>query len=192
MAVGYKFCSGHPVSKSTAELWVVSESGPAIRIRLWLEFKHSYIEPAYVMKTTVIREQTIPIVINSIQSHEAVPALRVLLAEDDALIGFFLAEILEGLGFDVCAIAVTEADTVTSAALYKPDIMIIDAHLGNGSGIVAVETILRAGFIPHVFASGDPSSILAHMPAAIVIQKPFRESELILAIQEALAAQATS
>ncbi len=96
------------------------------------------------------------------------------------------------MGYDVCAIVSTETDAIASAALHKPDVMIVDAHLGTGSGIVAVETILRDGFIPHVFATGDPPSILAHVPSAIVIQKPFRETDISLAIHQALKVQAVS
>lgn len=120
---------------------------------------------------------------------EPVAALRILIAEDDALIAICLAETLEAMGHAICAIVGTETNTVESAAFYKPDIMIIDAHLGKGSGITAVETILCGGFIPHIFATGDSSSILAQMPAAIVLQKPFCKSELVLAINHALAAQ---
>jgi DNA-binding response OmpR family regulator len=124
-----------------------------------------------------------------LKAIQPLPALRILLAEDDALIGAFLAELLETMGYDICAITVTETDTVAAANLYRPDIMIIDAHLRNGSGIAAVQTILQYGFVPHVFASGDPSSILANMPSAIVLHKPFRQSELALAIHDALAAR---
>jgi len=146
-----------------------------------------------MMDMIVVRERTsAPIEIKVLKPHIFTPALRILLAEDDALIGLFLAELLEGMGYDICAIIATAADTVTAAAQYQPDLMIIDAHLRNESGIVAVEKILRTGFIPHIFASGDPSGILAHMPSAIVLQKPFRETELRLAIGSALAVQATS
>jgi DNA-binding NarL/FixJ family response regulator len=42
-----------------------------------------------------------------------------------------------------------------AAARYKPDLMIVDAGLGHGSGVAAVEQILRAGPIAHMFISGD-------------------------------------
>ncbi len=116
--------------------------------------------------------------------------LRVLLAEDDALIGMLLAEILEDMGHDICAIEATESEAVTAAARWQPDLMIIDAHLGNGSGIAAVQDILRTGFIPHVFVSGDPSCIEQHMPGAVIVQKPFREADLASAIRRALAVAA--
>lgn len=113
-------------------------------------------------------------------------ALRVLLVEDEAIIAMLLAEVLAGMGHEVYATAATEADAVTAAVRCRPDLMIVDVWLGDGSGISAVEEILRTGFIPHVFVSGDPSKVLAHRPGAVVIQKPFHESDLARAIQHAL------
>jgi len=113
-------------------------------------------------------------------------ALRILLIEDDAMIGMLIAEMLSEMGHDVCAVEATEAEAVTAAARYLPDLMIVDAQLRDGNGVSAVEEILRTGFVPHVFASGDTSSIQALRPDAVVIQKPFRESDLVRAMHRAL------
>ncbi len=113
-------------------------------------------------------------------------ALRVLVVEDDAMIGMLMAEMLEEMGYDVCAIEATEADAVASARRCEPDLMIVDARLGDGSGIAAVEEILRRGFVPHLYVSGDISHVKALKPDAAMIQKPFREPGLALAIQNAL------
>ena len=51
---------------------------------------------------------------------KAMAALRVLVVEDDAIIGALLAEMLEGMGHDVCAVEATEADAVTAAARCGP------------------------------------------------------------------------
>ena len=118
-------------------------------------------------------------------------ALRVLVVEDDALIGMLLAEMLEEMGHDVCAIAATAADGVTAAAQYRPDLVIADARLGDGSGISAIEEILRTGFVPHLFMTGNISRVKALRPDAVVLEKPFRAAELILAIQRALDIAAT-
>ncbi|WP_342236381.1 response regulator [Inquilinus sp. OTU3971] len=115
-------------------------------------------------------------------------ALRVLLVEDEAVIAMLLAEVLGGMGYEVCAIEATEADAVAAAMRCRPDLMIVDARLGAGSGVSAVETILRARPVPHVFVSGDPSSVQALRPDAVVMQKPFREADLARAIQRALGA----
>ncbi|HEY9343657.1 MAG TPA: response regulator [Inquilinus sp.] len=115
-------------------------------------------------------------------------ALRVLLVEDEAVIAVLLAEVLGGMGYEVCAIEATEADAVAAAARCRPDLMIVDARLGTGSGVAAVEEILRTGPVPHVFVSGDSSIVQALRPDAVVMQKPFREADLARAIQRALGA----
>ena len=118
-------------------------------------------------------------------------AHRVLIVEDDALLGVYLAELLIGMGHEICAIEATEADAVSAAAQRGPDLMIVDARLRDGSGISAVEEILRTRFVPHVFVSGDTSRIRSSRPGAVVLQKPFRESDLARAVQRALAAATT-
>jgi CheY-like chemotaxis protein len=79
---------------------------------------------------------------------------------------------------------------VTAAVRCRPDLMIVDAHLMDGNGVSAVAAILRAGFVPHVFVSGDPLREQLFAPGSVVLQKPFRESDLVRAIGSALAAEA--
>jgi CheY-like chemotaxis protein len=114
----------------------------------------------------------------------------VLVVEDDALIAMLLTEVLAGMGHEVCATAATEADAVTAASQYKPDLMIIDAGLGRGSGVSAVEQILREGPLAHVFMTGDAGRVRERRPGAVVLRKPFREPELVRAIDTALDAVA--
>jgi two-component system, response regulator PdtaR len=108
-------------------------------------------------------------------------ALSVLVVEDDALIGLLLAEMLEEMGYDVCAVAATEEDAVAVAARYKPGLMIVDQRLREGTGASAVERILRSGPVPHVFISGA-SGNLSRL-CANVLQKPFLEEDLVRAIR---------
>lgn len=119
-------------------------------------------------------------------------ALRILVVEDDTLVGVLVGRMLEEMGYDVCAIEATKADAVTAAAQHRPDLMIVDAWLGDGSGVSAVEEILRAGFVPHLFMSGNIPGVKALRPGAVVLQKPFRGAELARAIQHALDATAAS
>jgi CheY-like chemotaxis protein len=113
-------------------------------------------------------------------------ALRVLLVEDDAMIGELLADMLQDMGYDVCALETTEHDAVAAAARCKPDLMIVDAQLSDGSGLSAVETILRTGFVPHLFMSGNIAKVKAQRPAAVVLEKPFQEAAFTHAIKRAL------
>lgn len=117
---------------------------------------------------------------------QAAVAMRVLVVEDDVIIGTLLAEMLTGMGHDVCGIEATEADAVSAAARCKPDLMIVDVRLGEGSGIAAIDTIHLVGPVPHVFVSGDISGIRALRPGSIFIRKPYREADLARVMQEAL------
>jgi len=119
-------------------------------------------------------------------------ALRILVVEDDAMIGMMLTEMLEEMGHDVCSIEATEAEAISAADRCRPDLMIVDVLLGAGNGVSAVTEILRAGPVPHLFVSGDISKIQALRPGAVAIQKPYRESDLARAIQLALDAPATA
>jgi two-component system, response regulator PdtaR len=120
--------------------------------------------------------------------RDQMPALRILVVEDEPLIGELFADLLVGMGHDVCAIAATETDAVAAAARLLPDLMIVDVRLGLGSGLTAVAEILRTRFIPHVFVSGDPSAVHDVRPDAVTLRKPFFASDLIRAIQRALCA----
>ena len=77
----------------------------------------------------------------AVSIYQAMKALRVLVIEDDALIALLLSELLAGMGHDVCATATTEAEAVSAATRCNPDLMIVDARLGQGSGVSAVEEI---------------------------------------------------
>ena len=88
-------------------------------------------------------------------------ALSVLVVEDDSIVGMLLGELLELMGYDVCGIEATEAGAVAAAVRCSPDLMIVDVQLSNGSGISAVEEILRTKAIPYVFVSGDISRVQA-------------------------------
>ena len=112
--------------------------------------------------------------------------VRILIAEDDGLIAMFLEELLEAMGHKVCAVVSDQSEVVAAAAQHAPDVMIIDEGLREGSGIAAVVEILKTGFVPHIFATGDCFRVLAHNPEAIVLQKPYTAQALSRAIERAL------
>jgi DNA-binding NtrC family response regulator len=113
-------------------------------------------------------------------------ALRILVVDDDALIGLLLADMLTSMGHAVCGVESTEEGAVAAAARLKPNLMIVDARLGDGSGLAAVARVLADGPMPHVFISGG--RIAPRTPGAVTLQKPFVEQALAYAIARALAA----
>jgi len=114
-----------------------------------------------------------------------VTGLRILVAEDDLLIGRLLADVLAGLGH-IAIVATTEEAAVREALSWRPDLMVVDASLGDGSGIAAVDQILSVMPMPHIFLTGDPSKVRTVRPDACVLQKPFRQRELREAIDRAV------
>jgi CheY-like chemotaxis protein len=114
-------------------------------------------------------------------------SLRVLLIEDEANVANLLSEVLVDMGHDVCAVEDCEIAAVRTAKRCRPDLMIVDNALREGSGVGAVEKILRARFVPHVFVSGDTLGILARRPDAVVIRKPFFLGDLQRAIRSVIA-----
>ena len=107
--------------------------------------------------------------------------LCILIVEDDPMIGPLLAETLTGLGYEVCGI---EAGAVEAAARHRPDLMIVDVNLAEGTGTAAMERITRAAPVPHLFMSGRTQQ--AAMPGEVLLSKPFREADLLRAIERAL------
>ena len=88
-------------------------------------------------------------------ANKSMTALRVLIVEDEAVLAMLYEDVLVAMGHEVCAIEATELGAVAATVRCRPDLMIVDAHLRDGSGVSAVSAILRAGYIPHVFVSGD-------------------------------------
>ncbi len=112
--------------------------------------------------------------------------LRVLIIEDEILIALLFAEVLMEIGHEVCGSERTEAGAIAAAGICQPDLIIADVRLHEGSGINAVNSILKGGFVPHIFVSGDVIDSRAISSKAIVLQKPFFEAELIKAIARAV------
>lgn len=116
--------------------------------------------------------------------------LRILVVEDDAALAATLGEMLVRIGHNVCATASTQTDAIDAALQHRPDLMIVDYSLRQGTGVSAVDEILRCGSVPHFFVSGNAASVRAIRPDAAVLQKPFRSADLTKAISTVLKAAA--
>ena len=102
------------------------------------------------------------------------------------MISGLMVEVLVDPDYDVCAIETTEGGAVSAAARHRPDLMILDIALADGSGPAAVERIGRARPIPHLFVGGTVSQ--ATVPGARLPSKPFLQADLVQAIGHALGA----
>jgi DNA-binding response OmpR family regulator len=123
---------------------------------------------------------------------QAMRALRILLVEDDSMIGMFLGMTIEQMGHEVCAVETTEAGAVDAAERLQPDLMIVDTGLKTGDGVTAVERILGQRVVRFMFSSGDLTKVRARFPNAVMIQKPYNDTELARAIGTAMEGASSS
>ena len=71
------------------------------------------------------------------------PSVRVLVAEDDDGTRQLLSEQLEGCGHQVLAAVATGREAVERSRELMPDVVLLDVHMPDGSGLEAAEQIAR-------------------------------------------------
>lgn len=115
---------------------------------------------------------------------------RVLVIEDEAIIAMDLEAIVADLGHRITGVASTAGRAVELAALERPDLVLADVHLADGSsGIDAVAAILKAaGDIPVIFITAYPERLLTgeRPEPAFLITKPYSEETVRTAIGQAM------
>jgi len=117
--------------------------------------------------------------------------VRILIAEDETIIRLDLRELLERAGFDVCAEARDGEEAVALALSEAPDLAIMDVKMPLLDGIDAARRILDERPIPIVMltAYGEEELVSRAVEAGVFgyLVKPFREQDLLPAIQAARA-----
>lgn len=120
--------------------------------------------------------------------------MRILVAEDETIIRLDLREILERAGYEVCAEARDGEEAVELALSEKPDLAILDVKMPRLDGIDAARRILADRPIPIVIltAYGQDELVSRAVEAGVFgyLVKPFRETDLLPAIQAARARHA--
>ena len=117
--------------------------------------------------------------------------MRILVAEDETIIRLDLKETLERAGFEVCGEARDGEEAVELAREAKPDLAVLDVKMPRVDGIEAARRILAERPIPIVMltAYGHDELVARAVEAGVFayLVKPFRESDLLPAIQTAKA-----
>jgi two-component system, response regulator PdtaR len=117
--------------------------------------------------------------------------MRILVAEDETIIRLDLRELLERLGFDVCAEAKDGVEAVELARKEQPDLALLDVKMPRLDGIEAARRILDERPIPIVMltAYGHDELVSRAVEAGVFgyLVKPFREHDLLPAIRTARA-----
>jgi DNA-binding NarL/FixJ family response regulator len=113
--------------------------------------------------------------------------MRVLLVDDDQLIRFVHQMFIERAGHEVVGVAEEETQAVRMALELKPDVVIMDIRLEDGTnGISAMQTIQETLNIPAIYISGNSDNKTmdeagkTNMKAFLV--KPVTQDEIAKAI----------
>ena len=122
---------------------------------------------------------------------DPVPRLRILIAEDETIIRLDLRDVLERAGHEVCAEARDGEEAVALAQAEAPELAILDVKMPRLDGIEAARRILAERPIPIVMltAYGQDELVARAVEAGVFgyLVKPFRETDLLPAIQTARA-----
>ena len=114
---------------------------------------------------------------------------RVLIIEDESIIALHIKQIVEGLGHEAIAIVRTRAEAVAKARDERPELVLADISLADGSsGIDAVKDILAEQTVPVIFITAFPERLLTgeRPEPTYLITKPFEPETVIATIGQAL------
>ena len=116
--------------------------------------------------------------------------LRVVIAEDEALIRLDLKEMLEEEGYEIAGEASDGERAVELAASLRPDLMILDVKMPVLDGISAAEQIAARRIAPVVILTAFSQRELVERArdagAMAYIVKPFTKADLVPAIEIAV------
>jgi CheY-like chemotaxis protein len=168
----------------------LAELSPQARAALLLHAVESLTAPAIGAVIGAAPERAEALVEEAIQAVEAAMAGRVLIVEDEAAVAEDLAAIVREMGHRVTGIARTRAEALRLGVRERPDLVLADVELADGSsGLdVAAELARRFEGLACVFVTAHPERLLAsgaHDPAFLVA-KPYGEEEVRSAVSQAL------
>jgi len=116
--------------------------------------------------------------------------LRVVVAEDEALIRLDLVEMLREEGYDVVGQAGDGEEAVRLAEELRPDLVMLDVKMPVLDGISAAERIATARIAPVVMLTAFSQRELVERArdagAMAYLVKPFTQSDLVPAIELAV------
>jgi response regulator NasT len=124
----------------------------------------------------------------STNSNVAASAIRILVAEDEALIRMDLVEMLVEAGYEVVAEASDGAQAIELAQLHKPDLAILDVKMPVLDGISAAEKIIAIAPVLMLTAFSQRELVERARDAGVMayVVKPFSIGDLVPAIEIAI------
>ncbi len=122
------------------------------------------------------------------KTNNAAPRIRILVAEDEALIRMDLVEMLGEAGYEVVAEAADGAQAIELAQLHKPDLAILDVKMPVLDGISAAEKIIAIAPVLMLTAFSQRELVERARDAGVMayVVKPFSIGDLVPAIEIAI------
>ena len=115
---------------------------------------------------------------------------KVMIIEDETIIAMDLKGIVQALGHEVTGVARTHRAAVDLAHDRRPDLILADIQLADGSsGVEAVNELLSdMGDIPVIFITAFPERLLTgdRPEPAFLISKPYSEEQVRSAVSQAM------
>jgi CheY-like chemotaxis protein len=116
--------------------------------------------------------------------------MRILVAEDETIIRLDLCSVLQAAGYDTIE-ARDGSEAVRLAGEQRPDLAVLDVKMPILDGIEAARRITATHQIPIVLVTAYSDSALVERAIGAgtyaYLVKPFRESEIVPAVETALA-----
>jgi len=118
--------------------------------------------------------------------------IRILVAEDEALIRMDLVEMLTESGYEVVAQATNGAEAIELAKEHKPDLAILDVKMPVLDGISAAEEIISIAPVLMLTAFSQRELVDRARDAGVMayVVKPFTINDLIPSIEIAISRHA--
>ncbi len=119
---------------------------------------------------------------------------RILIIEDETVIAMDLSDIVTGIGHEVCGVETTASGAVSAADRERPDLVLADIQLADGSsGIDAVKQILSSFDVPVIFITAFPDRLLTgeRPEPTFLITKPYSQDMVRAAVSQALFFEST-
>jgi CheY-like chemotaxis protein len=125
-------------------------------------------------------------------SNVALAGCRVLVVEDEVLIGMVLEDILDMLGCSLAGTAATLDEAWGLAEAGGFDVAILDVNIGTDPVYPLADAIMQRG-VPIIFATGSlPDSLPERFGSCVVLEKPYVYAGVEAALTRAWPAASTA
>jgi AmiR/NasT family two-component response regulator len=125
------------------------------------------------------------------EARESAPRVRIVVAEDEAIIRLDLTETLIEEGYDVVGAAADGAEALRLIAETAPDVAILDIKMPEMDGIEVAQRLAEQGDVAVVVLTAFSQRRLVEEArdagALAYLGKPFNRSEIVPAVEIALA-----